>query len=99
MGPVDLPKTKSICMLGPSGCGKKHIIYALAAELGAVVFNLSSDVVAKYKDDMPYFVHLVTKMASVLQPSVLFIDEAHKTFIKKVLFVSALTFIRMSHFV
>lgn len=45
MGPLELEKVKSICLLGPPGCGKKHIIYAVAAEIGAVVFNLNSDVV------------------------------------------------------
>lgn len=83
MGPLDFEKTKSICILGPPGCGKKHIIYGLIAELGAVVFNLSSEVIAKYKDNLPYFVQLVTKMAATLQPSVLLIDEAHKPFMKK----------------
>lgn len=86
MGPLDFEKTKSICLLGPPGCGKKHIIYAVAAELGAVVFNLSSEVVCKYRENMPYFVHFVTKMAKILQPVVLFIDGAHKPFIKKVIF-------------
>lgn len=84
MGPLKLNKSKSICLIGPPGSGKKHIIYALIAELGAVVFNLSSDVVLKYQDNMAYFVHLVDKMAKILQPVVLFIDEAHKPFIKKV---------------
>lgn len=84
MGPLNVEKAKSICLLGPPGCGKKHIVYAVAAEIGAVVFNLNSDVVYKYKENMPYFVHLVTKMATMLQPTVLFIDGAHKPFIKKV---------------
>lgn len=84
MGPLDLEKVKSICLLGPPGCGKKHIVYAVAAEAGAVVFNLSSEVVHQYKDNMPYFVHLVTKMAKILQPAIIFIDGAHKPFIKKV---------------
>lgn len=83
MGSLDVDKAKSICLSGPPGCGKKHIIYAVANELGAVVLNLSSDVVCKFEDNMPYFVHLVTKMARNLQPCVLFIDEAHKPFIKK----------------
>lgn len=86
MGPLDLEKTKSICFLGPPGCGKKHIIYAVVAELDAIVFDLSTEAINKYKDDMPYLMHLVSKMAKILQPAVLFINGAHKPFIKKVLF-------------
>lgn len=82
MGPLDFEKVKSICLIGPPGCGKKHIIYAVAAEIGAVVFNLSRGIASKYKDNMPYFVQLVTKMATILQPTVLFINGAHKPFIK-----------------
>lgn len=34
---------------------------------------------------MKYFIHLITKMAKILQPTILFIDGAHKPFIKKVI--------------
>lgn len=91
MGPLEFEKLKSICLVGPPGSGKKHIVYALAAEVGAVIFNLSTEIVVKYKNQMPYFVNLVKKMARILQPTILFIGGAHKPFIKKVIFVSIMS--------
>lgn len=84
MGPLNVDKIKSICITGPPGCGKKHIVWALADELNAVIFNLTPEIVAKYKDNLKYFLHLVNKMSRILQPTILFIDGAHKPFIKKV---------------
>lgn len=81
MGPLDLPKVKSICIAGPPRCGKKLLVEALCSEMEAVMFDLSSQNL-KPITDMAEFVSFVMQMAKKLQPSVIFIDGAHKPFIK-----------------
>ncbi|KAG5680638.1 hypothetical protein PVAND_010132 [Polypedilum vanderplanki] len=73
---------KSFCIIGPEKCGKKFLVEALCSEMGAVIFDLSAP---KIKDitDMSYFLDLVLQVAVKFQPSVLFIDGAHKPYIRK----------------
>jgi SpoVK/Ycf46/Vps4 family AAA+-type ATPase len=73
---------KSFCIIGPEKCGKKFLVEALCSEMGAVMFDLSA---AKIKDveDVPHFLDVVLQVAAKFQPSVLFIDGAHKPFIRK----------------
>ena len=54
------------------------------------MFDLNAKNVLKFKD-MKYFVHIITKMAKLLEPVVLFLDGAHKPFYKKVNLQSILT--------
>ena len=74
---------KSFCIIGPPRCGKKFLVDAICTEMDAVMFDLSAPKI-KQIDDMPYFCNLVTQMAVKFQPSVLFIDGAHKPFIRRI---------------
>lgn len=47
------------------------------------MFDLSAPII-KHIDDVPNFLNFVLQMAKKFQPSVIFIDGAHKPFIKKV---------------
>ncbi|XP_069790497.1 dynein regulatory complex protein 11-like isoform X2 [Narcine bancroftii] len=81
------PLVKSLLLAGPSGVGKKMLVHALCTETGANLFNLSShNIAGKYpgKIGLQMMIHLVFKVACLLQPSVVWIDNAEKTFYKKV---------------
>lgn len=84
MGDVPFKHPKSMCLVGPPGCGKKFMVDALATEIGVVKFDLSAPVCVRFADDMAAFVQDVVRMARLLQPSMLFVDGAHKPFIKKI---------------
>lgn len=83
MGQVQLPKPKSIGIIGPPKTGKKLLVEIICSELDAVMFDISPENVYKFQD-INYFLHLITKMSRILQPSILFIDGAHKPFYKKI---------------
>lgn len=85
MGDIQLKHPKGLCIAGPPGCGKKFLIDALVGDMGVVKFDLSAPIVCKFRDDLKTFTEDVCKMARLMQPSVLFIDQAHNPFIKKVL--------------
>lgn len=82
MGPLELPKVKTLCIAGPPRCGKKLLVEALCSEMEAAMFDLSPQNVKKITD-MDEFLTFVMQMAKKLQPSVIFIDGAHKPFIRK----------------
>jgi IQ and AAA domain-containing protein len=84
MGSIqNLPKINSLCICGPEKCGKKLLVEALCNEMDAVVFDLSSKIV-KQLDDLNTTLSLVIQVAKKLQPSVIFVDGAHKPFIKNI---------------
>ncbi|XP_070498782.1 dynein regulatory complex protein 11-like [Chironomus tepperi] len=74
---------KSFCIIGPPRCGKKYLVDAICTEMDAVMFDLSAPKI-KQINDMPEFCNLIIQMAVKFQPSVLFIDGAHKPFIRKI---------------
>ncbi|XP_007904066.2 dynein regulatory complex protein 11 [Callorhinchus milii] len=81
------PLVKSILLAGPSGVGKTMLVHALCTETGANLFDLSAqNIVGKYpsKSELKMLVHMVFKVATLLQPSVVWIGDAEKTFYKKV---------------
>ncbi|XP_066483591.1 IQ and AAA domain-containing protein 1-like [Tiliqua scincoides] len=81
------PLVKSILLAGPVGTGKKMLVNAVCTETGANLFDLSPDNLAgKYpgKSGLQMMVHLVLKVARILQPSVIWVGDAEKTFYKKV---------------
>ncbi|XP_062560236.1 IQ and AAA domain-containing protein 1-like isoform X1 [Armigeres subalbatus] len=85
MGPLDLQKPKSFCLLGPSGYGKTMLVEAISNETDAVLFDLSVKTVAPIpSNQIPLLLHMVLKMGRILQPTVICIDEAHKLFYKKI---------------
>lgn len=69
--------------MGPPKCGKKFLVDALCSEMDAVVFDLSAKNIAPV-ENMKYFLNFVNSMARKLQPTVLFINDCHKPFIKKI---------------
>ncbi|XP_030375389.1 dynein regulatory complex protein 11 [Scaptodrosophila lebanonensis] len=84
MGEFAIPKPKSILLIGPLNSGKKLLSNIIASELDAVFFNLSPEKTFKYADDMKYFLHVVMKVARAFQPSILYVEEAHRLYWKKI---------------
>ncbi|EDS41892.1 conserved hypothetical protein [Culex quinquefasciatus] len=85
MGPLAIPKPKSFCLMGPRGYGKTMLVEAVCSETDSVLFDLSPAIVAPISPaEMTMFLHVILKMARILQPTVISIDEAHKVFYKKV---------------
>ncbi|XP_077011650.1 dynein regulatory complex protein 11 isoform X2 [Tamandua tetradactyla] len=81
------PLVKSLLLAGPSGVGKKMLVHAICTETGANLFNLSAaNIAGKYpgKSGLQMMLHVVFKVAQQLQPSVVWIGDAEKTFYKKV---------------
>ncbi|XP_017137421.1 IQ and AAA domain-containing protein 1-like isoform X2 [Drosophila miranda] len=84
MGEFDIDKPKSILLIGPLNSGKKLLCNIIASELDAVFINLSPEKVFKFADNMKYFLHVVMKVAKAFQPAILYIEEAHRVFLKKI---------------
>ncbi|KAH8239418.1 hypothetical protein KR032_003988 [Drosophila birchii] len=84
MGEFDIPKPKSILLIGPLKSGKKLLCQIIASELNAVFMNLSPEKTYKYADDLKYFLHVILKVAKAFQPTIMYIEEAHRVFWKKV---------------
>ncbi|XDV49253.1 hypothetical protein PO909_018536, partial [Leuciscus waleckii] len=81
------PLVKSILLVGPSGVGKKMLVHAICQETGANLFDLSPlNIAGKYpgKSGLQMMLHLVFKVARLMQPSVIWIGDAEKMFYKKV---------------
>uniref|UniRef100_A0A3B4DM20 ATPase AAA-type core domain-containing protein n=1 Tax=Pygocentrus nattereri TaxID=42514 RepID=A0A3B4DM20_PYGNA len=81
------PLIRSLLLAGPSGVGKKMLLHALCTETGANLFNLSpANLAGKYpgRSGLQYLLHMVLKVARQLQPSVIWIGDAEKSFYKKV---------------
>ncbi|XP_026334873.1 IQ and AAA domain-containing protein 1-like [Ursus arctos] len=81
------PLIRSILLVGPSGMGKKMLVKAVCTETGANLFDLSpGNLQGKYPGKMgvQMIVHIVFKVARLLQPSVIWIGNAEKNFYKRV---------------
>ncbi|XP_062854919.1 dynein regulatory complex protein 11 [Trichomycterus rosablanca] len=81
------PLVKAILLVGPSGVGKKMLVHAICQETGANLFDLSPlNLAGKYpgKSGLQMMLHMVFKVARLLQPSVVWIGDAEKMFYKKV---------------
>ncbi|XP_055528319.1 dynein regulatory complex protein 11 [Wyeomyia smithii] len=84
-GPLALPKPKSFCLIGPPGYGKTMLVEAICTETNSVLFTLScSNIAPVDASELPLLLHMVLKMARILQPTVIYIDQAHKPFYKKI---------------
>ncbi|XP_041969680.1 dynein regulatory complex protein 11 [Aricia agestis] len=81
------PLVRSVLISGPSGSGKKMLVHAICSEVGATLFDLTpANIVGKYpgKTGLIMLIHLVTKVSRLLQPSVIWMDDAEKPFVKKI---------------
>ncbi|KYN15124.1 IQ and AAA domain-containing protein 1 [Trachymyrmex cornetzi] len=86
------PLVRSVLIAGPHGSGKKLLVDAICTELGATLFDITpANIAGKYpgKSGLIMLVHLISKsilskVSRLLQPSVIFMDNAEKPFIKKV---------------
>ncbi|KAL2089973.1 hypothetical protein ACEWY4_014661 [Coilia grayii] len=81
------PLIKAMLLAGPAGVGKKMLVHAICQETGANLFDLSPvNLAGKYpgKSGLQMMLHMVFKVARALQPSVIWIGDAEKTFYKKV---------------
>ncbi|XP_054711209.1 dynein regulatory complex protein 11-like [Uloborus diversus] len=78
--------TKSVLFVGPHGCGKKSLIYAICNEIGATLMDLSAENVnGKYpgKEGLDMLMHLVYKVGRLAQPTVIYIKDAENYFWRK----------------
>ncbi|CAG9811661.1 unnamed protein product [Chironomus riparius] len=81
------PCIKSILIGGPKGTGKRSLVQAIATEVGAVMFDLSPvNLVGKYpgKTGLIMLIHLIQKVSRLLQPTILYFEDAEKPFMKKI---------------
>ncbi|XP_070157654.1 dynein regulatory complex protein 11-like [Polyergus mexicanus] len=81
------PLVRSVLIVGPHGSGKKFLVNAICTELGATLFDITpANIAGKYpgKSGLIMLVHLISKVSRLLQPSVIFMDNAEKPFVKKV---------------
>uniref|UniRef100_A0A3Q1F917 IQ and AAA domain-containing protein 1-like n=1 Tax=Acanthochromis polyacanthus TaxID=80966 RepID=A0A3Q1F917_9TELE len=81
------PLVKAMLLVGPSGVGKKMLVHAVCQETGSTMFDLSPlNTAGKYpgKSGLAMMLHLVFKVARLLQPSVIWVEDAEKMFYKKV---------------
>ncbi|KAL6267203.1 hypothetical protein P5V15_000280 [Pogonomyrmex californicus] len=81
------PLVKSVLIAGPHGSGKKLLVNAICTELGATLFDITpANIAGKYpgKSGLIMLVHLISKVSRLLQPSVIFMDDAEKPFVKKI---------------
>ncbi|KAJ8395966.1 hypothetical protein AAFF_G00026740 [Aldrovandia affinis] len=78
---------KTILLVGPAGVGKRMLVHAICQETGANLFDLSPlNLAGKYpgKSGLQMMLHMVFKVARLMQPSVIWIGGAEKMFYKKV---------------
>ena len=68
--------THNILLYGPLGTGKSSLAKAVAAEAGAELFNVSvNDIISKEQEEAANIIEATFKMARMLQPAVIFIND------------------------
>ncbi|XP_056633947.1 dynein regulatory complex protein 11 [Diorhabda sublineata] len=81
------PHIKSLLLSGSKGSGKKMLLHAICTETGAVLFDITpSNIVGKYpgKSGLIMLIHLISKVSKLLQPSIIYMDNAERPFVKKI---------------
>ncbi|KAH9494931.1 Dynein regulatory complex protein 11 [Bulinus truncatus] len=80
------PLNRSLLIAGVRGTGKKMLVNIICHEAGANLFDITpSNLVGKYdsKAGMKMLMHLILKVGKALEPSVFWIDQCEKMFLKK----------------
>ena len=73
----------SVCLFGPPSTGKTMLAQAIAYEAGAQFFDISpTNTAGKYAGSKgtTLMLHMVFKLAKILQPSVIYMDDAEYCF-------------------
>ncbi|KAG8235078.1 hypothetical protein J437_LFUL010926 [Ladona fulva] len=81
------PEVKSVMIAGPRGSGKHTLVNAICTEIGAVLFDITTDNInSNYSDksSLAMLMHMVNKVSRLLQPAVILVDNAEKTYAKKI---------------
>ncbi|KAB0795971.1 hypothetical protein PPYR_10032 [Photinus pyralis] len=84
---LSTPHIKSLMIAGPKGSGKDALVHAICTEAGALLFDLTpANIVGKYpgKSGLTMLIHLVLKVARLLPPAVIYMDNAERPFVKKI---------------
>ncbi|XP_030750135.1 dynein regulatory complex protein 11-like [Sitophilus oryzae] len=87
LGVEVMKKPRSVLIVGPRQSGKHVLANAVFNHTRCVLFDLSPEVTAgKYPGakGLAMLIHLVSKMSKLLQPSIIFFNNAEKIFYKKV---------------
>ncbi|XP_053624222.1 dynein regulatory complex protein 11-like [Plodia interpunctella] len=76
---------RSQLFVGPSGSGKRTLIYAVATETNSILIDLSPMNVSKYpKKRLKRLFQFVGRISKLMQPTVIMVHQADKLFYKKV---------------
>lgn len=81
------PLIRSVLITGPKGSGKKAFVHAICTEIGAVLFDLTpANIAGKYpgKSGLIMLMHLVLKCSRLFQPSIIYMGDAERVFMKKI---------------
>lgn len=74
-------------IVGPASAGKRTLIYAIATETNSILIDLSPmNIYNKFPGpkNLKYLFQLVNKVSRFMQPTIIMIENAEKTFYKKV---------------
>ncbi|XP_034243046.1 dynein regulatory complex protein 11-like [Thrips palmi] len=84
------PLVKSVLLAGPPLCGKSLLADIVCTETGALRIDLTPEAVAAAREKFPakkewkLFLHVVNKVARLLAPTVIVMDNAHRNYYKRV---------------
>ncbi|XP_017798509.1 PREDICTED: IQ and AAA domain-containing protein 1-like [Habropoda laboriosa] len=81
------PLIRSVCICGFPRHGKSFLVNAICSEIGAVMFDMTPTVlIDKYtgKRNERKLIDMISRIARVYAPSVIFIDNGEKPWLKKV---------------
>ncbi|XP_011214460.2 dynein regulatory complex protein 11 [Bactrocera dorsalis] len=85
LGEFTVDKPKSLCIAGPLNNGKKLLSQIIAFEIDAVFMNLSPEKTQAYSnEDLNYLMHVVMKVAKAFQPTIIFIQDVHRVYWKRI---------------